>query len=309
MYDRLIVSVIIPAYNAGASLADAVTSALRQRAPDIDVVIVDDNSTDNTLDIARRYESEDERVRVLANDRNVGPGESRNRAIASTRGDWIALLDADDRWLPERLERLSVLFAGADVVSDDVVIEEPGKRTRTLLASNGLRVSEPRALEPADVARHGLGLLQPVVRREFLLEHEIRFDPSLRIGEDFCFLVDLLLAGARWLQVGEAYYVYRRRPGSVTSGRRDHIQGRLASDTALLERPGLQAEPELRRLIQDRVRWLRDFDRLLSVVELARAREWRALAGELRSDPRLAPVVARTAARHGYHEARRRVRR
>ena len=308
MYDRSIVSVIIPAYNVDASLAEAVTSALHQTERHIEVVIVDDKSDDRSLAIARRFAREDERVRVLANDENVGPGESRNRAIAAAGGDWVALLDADDRWLPGRLERLSELFGDSDAVSDDVMIEEAGSRTRTLLASSGLRVADPIRLQAVDLARHQLGLLQPVVRREFLLEHRIRFDGSLRIGEDFRFLVDLLLAGARWTQVGEAYYVYRRRPGSVTSGRREHIEGRLESDSALLRRPGLDAEPELRRLIEERVRWLRDYERLLTVLELGRRRDWSAIARAVRSDPRLVPAVALTAGRHGYHVARRFVR-
>ncbi len=296
MYDRLIVSVIIPAYNAGAFLAEAVSSALAQTHKEIEVLIVDDKSDDNTLALARRLEREDERVRVLASERNAGPGESRNRALAAASGEWVALLDADDLWLPERLERLAAHFADADAVSDDVVIDG----ARTLLAANGFRVAEPVLLRPADLARHGLGLLQPAVRRAFLDEHAIRFDPTLRIGEDFLFQVDLLLAGARWRQLGEAYYVVRRRPGSVTSGRREHIQGRLASDTALLERPGVEADAELRGLIEERVAWLRDYDRLLA----ARERGPAGLARSLAADPRLAV----TAARHGYHVVRRRLR-
>lgn len=295
---------IIPAYNVGASLADAVTSALGQTERNIEVVIFDDGSTDNTLVIARGFEADDERVRVLAGERNLGPGASRNRALDAARGEWVALLDADDRWLPERLERLAPHFGDADVLSDDVVIEEDGRPSRRLLASNGMRVSEPVRLSAADLARYGLGLLQPVIRKEFLQEQRIRFDESFRIGEDFRLSVDLLLAGARWTQVGEAYYVYRRRHGSVTSGRREHLEGRLASDSALLEREDVRGDPELTRLLEDRVSWLRDLVQLLTVAELAQGREWRPLAGMLRSSPRL----ALTAARHGYHVARRRVR-
>lgn len=295
---------IIPAYNVGASLSDAVTSALRQIERNIEVVIVDDGSTDNTPEIAQRFEADDERVRVLANEVNVGPGASRNKGIDAARGEWIALLDADDRWLPERLERLSPLFADADVLSDDVVIEEDGKRPRRLLASNGFRVAAPVRLSAADLARYGLGLLQPVVRKRFLSEHGIRFDESFRIGEDFSLCVELLLAGARWTQVGDAYYVYRRRHGSVTSGRREHLEGRLASDSALLARADVRAVPELARLLEERVSWLRDLVQLLTLAELAQARKWKPLARMLRSSPRL----ALTAARHGYHVARRRIR-
>ena len=300
LYNRSIVSVIIPAYNVGGLLATSVRSALSQTETDIEVVIVDDCSTDTTLEIAHAIADKDQRVRVLANDENVGPGESRNRAIDAARGQWVAVLDADDAWVPERLERLSPLLPEADVVTDDIVIEEAGKRTRRLLASHGVRTTEPFPLRPADLARHGLGLLKPVFRRTFVRDHGIRYDGSLPVGSDFCFFVDLALAGARWIQVPDAYYIYRRRADSVTGDRREHLQGRLASDSLLLARPGVQADAELRGLLEDRVGWLRDLDRLLEAHE----RGWPALARALVADPGL----ARTGARHGYHVLRRRVR-
>ncbi len=300
MYDRLIVSVIIPAHNAGASLADAVSSALMQSGAEIEVVIVDDKSSDNTLAIARTLAADDDRVRVVENEENTGPGESRNRAMAAARGEWLALLDADDRWLAGRLERLVPHLVDADVASDDVLIREPGGRTRTLLATGGFGRPTPARLAAADLARHQLGLLKPMIRRSFLEEHGLRFDPTLRIGEDFCLFVDLLLAGARWMQTGDATYEYRPGSGSVTAGRREHLRGRLESDTRLLERPGVRADPELRALLERRVAWLVDLDRLLA----ARERGGRSLARALVADPRL----ARTAARHAYHVARRRLR-
>ena len=275
-------------------------SALSQTKTNIEVVIVDDYSTDNTRELAHDIARADDRVRVLVNEQNVGPGESRNRAIEEARGDWVAVLDADDAWLPERLERLSPFLAEADVVTDDIVIEEAGKRTRTLLASNGVRASGPFPLRPADLARYGLGLLKPLVRRAFVQEHGVRYDGSLPVGSDFCFFVDLALAGARWTQIPDAYYLYRRRAGSVTGDRREHLRGRLASDSLLLERPGVQDDPALRGLLEERVAWLRDLDRLFA----ARERGWPALARSVAGDPRLAV----TAVRHGFHVARRRIR-
>jgi hypothetical protein len=196
----------------------------------------------------------------------------------------------------------------SDVVSDDVTIDSGDRRNGTLLNANGFMIAAPIFLDALDIARYQLGLLKPLIRRSFLSEHEIRFDPSLHIGEDFSLFIELLLAGARWRQIPDAYYVYRRRKGSLTNDRRQHIEGRLKSDSALLARPDVQREPELARVLEKRVQRLREFATLLAVLELAADRKWSALARWAASDPRLAPLVLGTAARHAYHWSKRRLR-
>src|SRR5215217_3734904 len=100
------VSVIVPAYNAAGYLERALASALAQTMPDLEVIVVDDASSDTTFEVACKIAARASRVRVLRNERNSGENASRNRAISTARGEWIALLDADDEWLPERLERM-----------------------------------------------------------------------------------------------------------------------------------------------------------------------------------------------------------
>ncbi len=90
-----LVSVVIPCFNAAPFLAEAIESALDQTYPNIEVIVVDDASTDDSLVIARRYEP---RIRVIANPVNMERSWSRNKAIEEASGDLIALLDADDRW-------------------------------------------------------------------------------------------------------------------------------------------------------------------------------------------------------------------
>lgn len=95
------VSVIIPAFNAADVVSCAIESALRQTRPPLDVVVVDDGSTDGTANVVAAFP---EPVR-LVRQANSGPGGARNRAVKHARGEWLAFLDADDSWLPSKLER------------------------------------------------------------------------------------------------------------------------------------------------------------------------------------------------------------
>jgi glycosyltransferase involved in cell wall biosynthesis len=102
------VSVVIPAYNAAAFLAEAVRSALAQTLPPLEILVVDDGSTDETAAIARAFGG---RVRCLSQE-NQGLSGARNRGIREARGDLIALLDADDSWLSEKLAAQVEALAG-----------------------------------------------------------------------------------------------------------------------------------------------------------------------------------------------------
>jgi glycosyltransferase involved in cell wall biosynthesis len=98
--DRTTVSVVIPTYNRANDLVRAVKSVLGQTRPPDEIIVVDDGSTDDT---GAKIETFDGRV-VYIRQENRGPGAARNRGIAAAHGEWIAFLDSDDRWLPEKLE-------------------------------------------------------------------------------------------------------------------------------------------------------------------------------------------------------------
>lgn len=105
---RCSVSVVIPAFNAERFLAGAIQSALSQSVPPLEIIVVDDGSTDRTAEVAERFGPP---VRC-ARQENGGPSAARNRGIREARGEFIAFLDADDRWLPVHLaEATRVLVA------------------------------------------------------------------------------------------------------------------------------------------------------------------------------------------------------
>jgi glycosyltransferase involved in cell wall biosynthesis len=123
-YVNGLVSVVLPTYNRGYVLAKAIESALGQTYRPVEVIVVDDGSEDNTPEVAERYAG---RIRYLRQ-RNCGAAVARNRAIAAARGEYIAFLDSDDRWMEWKLEaEVALLHAQPDaglVWTDMTAIDE-----------------------------------------------------------------------------------------------------------------------------------------------------------------------------------------
>jgi glycosyltransferase involved in cell wall biosynthesis len=97
------VSVIIPTYNRAECLRSAIESALRQTFTDFEIIVSDDKSTDHTREVVKSFK--DRRITYILNDGNKGPSATRNTAILASDGDYIAFLDDDDEWLPDKLKR------------------------------------------------------------------------------------------------------------------------------------------------------------------------------------------------------------
>ena len=100
-----LVSVVMPVYNGEKYLAEAIDSILAQTLGDLELVVVDDCSTDGSAAIVRDYANRDERVRLIQHDHNQGAASTRNSGIAASRGEFIAAMDCDDVSLPRRLEK------------------------------------------------------------------------------------------------------------------------------------------------------------------------------------------------------------
>ena len=126
-----VVSVIVPAYNASSTIAEALRSALAQTLRETEVLVVDDGSTDDTAAVVERVAERDGRVRLIRQ-ANAGVATARNAAIASARGTFVAPLDADDVWYPEKLAaQVARMEQGGErmgmVYSWMVVLDEAGR--------------------------------------------------------------------------------------------------------------------------------------------------------------------------------------
>lgn len=105
MLQENLVSIITPNYNCGRFIAQTIESVLAQTYSNWEMLIVDDCSTDNSVQVALSYAEKDQRIKVIRNEKNSGAAISRNKAIELAQGEFVAFLDSDDLWLPDKLEK------------------------------------------------------------------------------------------------------------------------------------------------------------------------------------------------------------
>jgi succinoglycan biosynthesis protein ExoO len=266
------VTFLIAAFNAEETIARAIGSALAQESVGVEVVIVDDCSSDGTAAIAEGFP--DERVRVIRLDSNRGPGGARNAGLDAARGHWIAVLDADDTVRPDRMARLLQRAAetGSEVVVDNLdVIDEAAGTSMPMFGTARLQAMPEMTLADFIVGnllfeeKFSLGYMKPVVRRDFLERHALRYVETLRIGEDYLFLASALAEGGRCAVEPEPFYVYHIRPGSISRVLElRHVEAMLEADKAFLR--GHALDPTARRAQTRRTRNLRKAASYLSLV-------------------------------------------
>jgi glycosyltransferase involved in cell wall biosynthesis len=253
---RPLVSVIMPAYNVAPFLEDSAASALAQSYPDLELLIIDDGSKDDTASIAERIQRENpSRVRVIRR-ANGGLAAARNTALSAARGEFFALLDSDDLWEPGFLEHQMKTFSSApsiDLVTangrylggawhGELVRPCPDRRPPTTLSTI---IADEQAV-----------FVMTVFRRR-VYETIGGFDETLRTNEDFDYWLRAALAGFQFARNPEPLAWYRRRDGSLSSDAPRMLRGALRvcvkaraliadrPERALLERQIAYYEAEL----------------------------------------------------------------
>ncbi len=258
------VSVIVTTYNVERYIARTLASALDQAGPSLEVIVVDDCSTDNTW--TRLCAMDDPRLRIVRLHSNGGPSVARNTGIAMATGSWIAVLDGDDQFKPGRLQRCLDLGVSraADIVVDNLLIEREADGERFPMFSDATL----RSLEPLTLARfiagnglfargHTLGYLKPVIFAAFLRQHCLAYDPDIRIGEDYQFLAEALANGAVCAVDPIPGYSYTVRAGSISHRLAlADIDRMSAADGKLWRR--YRFDPEAAEAQQRRTRSLRE---------------------------------------------------
>lgn len=300
-------SVVIPAWNASCFIFRAITSALTGQDGPVDggalqlteIIVVDDQSTDDTMTVVRNLAATEPRLKLLQNLKNIGPGGTRNAGIMAATGDWIAVLDADDAYAPGRLPRLvdTALRNDLSIIADLPVLYDlaAGATAPTQLPASGKLVQLTLAdlLRPDPATGLDLGLLKPVFCRRLATEKLWHYPEAVRHGEDFALYFDLVDRGEAFGLLHEAYYIFSTRigelsgsysPGSVTNVDYRAIAAH-AEDLARIVAGKSGTKAEILALLQERsARALRQ-NRIYGWT-LLRKRQVQRLKNWLLQDPR-----------------------
>jgi glycosyltransferase involved in cell wall biosynthesis len=238
------VTVLIPAYNAERCVGRAVEDALGQTLRDLEVLVIDDGSSDATAEAARLAAHGDPRLRIVALGENRGVAAARNAGLERARGTWIGLLDADDRIDRDRLERMTreASARDADLLADNLIVHNVDGAEPPTLAFPAGRMRARGAIGAAtfvDADRpawgtRAAGFIKPLMRRSFLEEHGLAYTPGIHAGSDFHLYVRCLLRGARLFYVPESSYRYAISGRSLCRADTERIQQAFKHSSALL---------------------------------------------------------------------------
>lgn len=243
-----IISVIIPAYNAESYILETIKSVQKQTFVDLEIIAIDDGSTDRTLEILKGID--DERLRVFSY-ANSGVAIARNRGIAQARGEFIAFLDADDLWTPDKLEtQLEALSRNSDasvVYSWTSYFHEKNKKVysgNSVLFQGNVH---------ADLLKWNFlaSGSNPLIRRE-AIEEIGGFDSSFPPCEDWDFYLRLS-ARYKFAVVPKYQVIYRQSATSATASKFDFIEKQCL---AVLERNYERAPKEYQHLKSYSEAWI-----------------------------------------------------
>lgn len=284
--ERPLVSVVTANHNGARHLPEAISSVLGQTLRELELIIVDDGSSDESVAVIERKAAGDRRLRLFKQPANGGPAAARNRALCEARGRWIAVFDSDDLMAPDRLESLVARAAadGADIVVDNLLVFHDGEAGPGRPFLRGQEYAAPRWIALEEYIRAArmyargpsLGYLKPLFRAEALAGS--RYREALRIGEDYDLVVRLLANGRRLRLEPRALYRYRKHGQSVSQVlRREHILQMIAADQTLAA--DLAAQPAAVRRAQQRR--LRSLQAALAYDGVTTALKSRDVAGAL----------------------------
>ena len=206
-----LVSVIMPTFNAGKFLADSIDSILAQTYTNLELVITDDCSTDDTVAILQQYAEKDSRVKVEVLETNSGAGIARNKSIERAKGRYIAFCDCDDRWFPEKLEKQLQHMTKHDCAlcsSSYLICDENNEVT-------GINIS-PNHLTLSDMKRDNkIGCLTAIydIQR---LGHKY-YMPAIRKRQDWALFLNILKDCQICFCVTAPLAYYRQRKESISS--------------------------------------------------------------------------------------------
>ena len=210
-----LVSIITPCYNATSTISQTIESVLAQTYGYWEMLIVDNCSTDNSASIVKSFVERDNRIKYLKTDRNSGSSAMpRNIAIENAKGEYIAMLDADDVWLPDKLaEQIDFI----EKHHYDFVYSDYEKMTFDGMRNN--RIIKGRAVSTYNniLGSNEIPCLTVLIRKKLFNNVRFEFDPPGR--EDWVVWLKLLKSGHNANNTGKIHAVYRQAKTSLTGNK------------------------------------------------------------------------------------------
>lgn len=223
-----LISIVIPVYNGEKFLRDCLDSVLKQTLENIEVIVVNDGSSDSSADIIEHYAKKDNRV-IPINQENQGPETARNNGIKNSKGEFIAFLDSDDWVEPETYKEMyeAAVKSRADIVFTDIVWEyEDQEKSRihsySVNANRTINRDEIKEKILTDFLYSGsYGGVWKLFRRRFVESNDIKFPKGKYLGEDWLFNLEAFTYCDTVYYLNKPYYHYRQI--NQTSLMRKHI--------------------------------------------------------------------------------------
>jgi len=206
----------MPAYNAARYLREAIASVLAQRVTDFELLVIDDGSTDETRVVAEGFAARDTRIRVLASP-HAGVSAARNTGMRAARGDYFALLDSDDQWMPDYLTAQLAVFAhlpATDVVSGNALSLGGGALDGTPLNPIG---TECRPILLLEMLERETAVCITLIMKRAVFEATGGFDESLARSEDYDLWIRAAHLGFHFVENPIPLARYRRRSDSASA--------------------------------------------------------------------------------------------
>lgn len=254
------ISVIIAAYNAEKWIADAIDDLRGQTHKDLEMILVDDGSTDKTADICRQKAESDDRIRVISQ-KNGGPSCARNRGLSAATGEYIGFMDADDRVDPEmyRLLAQTAKRYKSDIAAcnfeqeyGEIVVKEHHDTNFRVVHFIG-RTACLESIESAEV-KLGIVVWNKIFRRELI--EGLRFPEGKRLLEDMTFVYAAADRASRVDYIDLSLYHYRYSPAGITKsiGAAEYLDP-IESIAALIEWSEREAPECSKQLIARYLFW------------------------------------------------------
>lgn len=207
-----LVSIIMPVYNSEDYLEASIQSVLNQSYKNWELIIIDDGSTDASLEIIQKIQLERSEIRLLINSENMGISATRNKGIEAARGEFIAFLDSDDRWQPKKLEK-QIAFMKKEAINFSCtsyfVSDESGKII-------GERNFIDKEVDYKELLKtNSIGCLTVMVKTDLIKQYKM---PKLK-HEDYATWLSILRGGNNVYFMNEKLAIYTKREKSVSANK------------------------------------------------------------------------------------------